>query len=131
MATKLIKKWQDAFKVKGMDPNVLPDVSMIPEQYRKPVIAQFILNVVADVLNEDWIADYTNSDQYKYYPYFVVKADAARPSGFGLSCSDCADWCTITNCGVRLSYKDRETAKFAGQNFLHLYEDLYLPFYKG
>ena len=130
MATKLIKKWQDAFKVKGMDPKVLPDVSMIPEQYRKPVIAQFILNVVAEVLNGDWKADYTDYNQYKYYPYFEVKADAARPSGFGLSYGAYDDWSAATTCGVRLSYKDHETAKFAGQNFIHLYEDLYLPFNK-
>jgi hypothetical protein len=123
---KKIKTWQDAFKKKGLDPNVLPDVSMIPEEYKKAVIAQYIMSVVADVLNEGWIADYTDSDQCKYQPYFVVNASKEKPSGFGLSCLGYDRWSAGTDCGVRLCYKDAETAKYAGTQFIKLYEDLYL-----
>ncbi len=130
MAIKKIKTWQEAFKAKKLNVKSLPDVSMIPEQYRKPVIAQYILNVVAEVLNGKWKADYTDNNQYKYFPWFVVNADKKRPSGFGLSYLDCACWRTFTPSGVRLCYKDRETAEYAGKTFLALYEDLYLPFNK-
>lgn len=129
MATAKTKTltWQQIFEKKGLDPKVLPEVSAIPEQYRKPVIAQYILNVVAQFLNGDWKPDYTDYDQYKYFPYFSVKADSKRPSGFGLSYDDFVRWRTDTGCGVRLCYKDRETAKLAGTEYLSLYEDLYLP----
>lgn len=125
MQTK-IKTWQEAFKIKGLDPTKLPDVSMLPEEYRKPVVAQFILNVVADVLNGDWIADYTDHSQPKYFPWFKVKATKAKCSGSGLSYHDFVIWGTRTYCGVRLCYRDTETAKYAGTQFKKLYEDLFL-----
>jgi len=126
MKKKQIKKWQDAFKQLGLDPKVLPDVSMLAPEDRKPVVAQYILAKVAKALNGDWVADHTNRNQYKYAPWFIVKADTRRPSGFGLSFSACAFWLTCTSCGVRLCYKDSETAEYAGKTFIKLYEDLYL-----
>lgn len=123
---KKVKTWEAAFKLKGLDPKKLPDVSMLPEGYRKSVVAQFILIVVAEALNGDWVPDYTDIDQYKYFPWFRVKADSKRPSGFGLSCHDCGRWDTGTVCGVRLCYKDSATAEYAGKTFIKLYEDLYL-----
>jgi hypothetical protein len=123
---KKIKKWEEAFKIKGLDPKVLPDVSMLPDEYRKPVVAQFILNVVADVLNDGWVADYTDSSQWKYHPYFLVKATKAKPSGSGLSYDVYVHWSTFTYCGVRLCYRDVETAEYAAKQFIKLYEDLYL-----
>jgi len=123
---KKIKTWQEAFKVKGLDPKKMPDVSMIPEEYQKPVIAQYKLNVVADVLNGDWVADYTDMSQRKYFPWFEVKATKSKPSGSALSYGVYDGWDAGTGCGVRLSYRDSETAKYAGKQFIKLYEDLYL-----
>lgn len=85
MKKTIFKKWQDAFKAKELDSKVLPDVSMLPVQYRKSVVAQYILNVVIDVANDGWIADYTDISQPKYELWLEVIADAKRPSGFGLS----------------------------------------------
>ncbi|MGN6601214.1 MAG: hypothetical protein ACTHK8_02120 [Ginsengibacter sp.] len=123
---KRIETWQEAFEAKGLDPEKMPDVSMIPQEYQKPVIAQYKLNVVADVLNEGWEPDYTDWNQPKYFPWFEVVANKEKRSGSALSYLGCVSWLTVTFCGVRLSYRDRETAAYAGRQFTQLYQDLYL-----
>lgn len=123
-----LKKWQDAFKAKGLNPKELPDVSMIPAKYRKSVIAQYVLNVVVEFLNDGWIPDYTNHDQYKYEIWWKVEADKKHPSGFGLSLDGVDYWCTITIVGVHLCFKSRELAKYAAEHpsLKKFWEDLYL-----
>ena len=126
MSEKRITKWEQAFEKEGLDVNKMPDVSMIPKEYQKSVIAQYILIVVAKVLNEGWIPDYRDKSQYKYYPYFLVKANKNNKSGSGLSYLAYDSWYTVTFVGVLLCYKNSETAKYAGTKFKKLYEDLYL-----
>ena len=124
---KQIKTWQEAFEMKGMDINIMPDVSMLPEAYRKPQLALFKLHVVAEVLNDGWIPDYTEGQQNtKYEPWFEVIPSKDKPSGSGLSYYDFDHWYTHSNVGVRLCYKDRSTAEYAGTQFKELYEDLFL-----
>lgn len=122
-----IKTWQEAFEKKGMDMNIMPDVSMLPEAYRKPQIALFKLHVVAEVLNEGWVPDYSEKNcNTKYEPWFEVIPSEDKPSGSGLSYNDCGSWHSISFVGVRLCYKDRNTAEYAGTQFKELYEDLFL-----
>ncbi len=130
MKKTIFKKWQDAFKAKELDSKVLPDVSMLPVQYRKSVVAQYILNVVIDVANDGWIANYTDRSQPKYELWLEVIADDKRPSGFGLSLHHVDNWNTGTCVGVRFAFKDRETAKEVFKNNKELFEDLYLPYYE-
>jgi len=123
---KRITKWEQAFEKEGLDINKMPDVSMLPTKYHKSIIAQYKLSVVAEVLNEGWMPDYTDSSQYKYYPYFIVKATKSNPSGWGLSYGGYDGWITYSLVGVRLAFKSSELAKYAGTKFKKLYEDLYL-----
>ena len=95
---------------------------MLPEEYRKPVIAQYKLNVIADVLNGDWKPDYTNRSQWKYFPWFEVKANKKCLSGSGLSFYDTDCWTTNTAAGARLCFKDAETAEYAGKQFADIYK---------
>lgn len=121
-----IKTWQEAFAAKGINPEIMPDVSMLPEAYRKPQIALFKLHVVAEVLNEGWQPDYTDHGQPKYFPWFEVQANKATPSGFGLSCNVCDHWYANSLVGVRLCFKTSVIAKYAGTQFKELYEELFL-----
>ena len=122
-----IKTWQEAFKNQGLDPNVMPDVSILPVEMQKPQIALYKLHVVTKELNGDWTPDYRpNNDQYKYTPWFRVNGNDEKTSGVGLSCDDYVDWHTNAYFGVRLCYKDEETAQYAGEQFLELWEDLFL-----
>ena len=113
-----IKTFEDACATVGVDPTQLPDVSNIPERFQVSVVAGFKLMVVAEALNEDWQADYENTSQPKYEPWFEWSSSAG-----GFVCGVCVLWYTITLVGPRLVYKDYETAQYAGEQFIDLYND--------
>lgn len=121
-----IKTFEDACKERSLDPNALPDVSMLPEHHRKSITAYFKLIIIAEALNDGWNPDYSDYDQYKYYPYFGVDADKKRPSGFGFSSAYCAGWAPGTDVGSRLCFKSREIALYAAEQFKELYVDYHL-----
>lgn len=75
------------------------------------------LKIVARALNEGWKPDWSDSNQYKYFPYFEYKA------GFGFSYSSCVTWYTCALVGSRLSFKSRELAEYAGKQFESIYND--------
>lgn len=127
MSKKLIKSFEEACKAQGLDPKkVLPDVSAMPEQDQKAIIALAKMCIIQRSLNGDWKADWSDGSQPKFYPWFDVNPDDNGPSGFGLSyyCYDYAYSCS--SLGARLYYKDRETAKYAGTQFTELYADMIL-----
>jgi hypothetical protein len=81
---KTIKSFEDACKKEGIDPTKLPDVSMIPEEFRGAIIAVYRLFIIYKAINNGWVADYTNNNQYKYYPWFKINSSG---SGFVFSFS--------------------------------------------
>ena len=72
----------------------------------------------ANKMNNDWKADYSNSSQYKYYPYFVW-----RSSGFRYLGTYYAD--AYTNTGSRLCCGTSDDAKYIGKKFEDLYNDYF------
>lgn len=123
---KLPGTWEQVCAIAGKDPLVLPDVSAYAEKHRKHAIADFKLIIIAEVLNEGWTPDYTNYDEYKWFPYFDVDADKERKSGFGLSCHVCDYWLSHSTVGSRLCYKSRELAKYSGETFIEIHKDYQL-----
>lgn len=75
------------------------------------------LKVIALALNEGWTPDWSNDDQYKYFPWFRHKP------GFGLSYDGFDYWRTSTDAGSRLCYARSELAEYAGKQFESLYRD--------
>jgi len=114
--TDRIKTFEDACEDQGIDRyNILP--YKIPGSELEEAINGFTqMCIIAKSLNGDWIADLSNTSQYKYYPYFKRSG-----SGSALSCGGYACWGTNANCGVRLSYRDSETAEYVGKQFLSIY----------
>lgn len=78
----------------------------------------FKLDVVNEVLNEDWIPNYSDSNEYKYYPYFNC-------SGGGFRFLSCDYRSTCADVGGRLVYRTAELASYAGTQFLDLYKKVY------
>lgn len=112
-----IKTFEDACKVRGIDPNNLPDFSMIPEQHRQALTDHYKLVIIAEALNEGWKPDWNNDDEYKYYPWFDME------NGFVFLVSDFSD---PTSCvGSRLCYRSREIAEYAGKQFEGLYKSYF------
>ena len=115
-----IKSFEDACKKENIAPS-LPDVSMLPEEFRKPVIAGYKLMVIYKAINNGWIPDWSNDDQYKYYPWFGVLS-----SGFGFSISRYTYVSTITDVGSRLCTDTREKALYMASQFEQEYKDYFL-----
>lgn len=118
---KEIKSFEDACKKENIDPEKLPDVSMIPEEFRKPILAQYRKQVIFKAINNGWIPDWDNSNQYKYFPWFGVLS-----SGFGFrsSHSDCTD--SFTDVGSRLCTDSSEKALYIAEQFEQEYIDDFL-----
>jgi hypothetical protein len=83
-----IKTFAEACKVLKRDPKKLPVVTGLPTKHRKSIVAYFKLVTIAEALNEGWTPDWSNHNEYKYWPYFKVNADAKNKAGAGLSFSD-------------------------------------------
>lgn len=75
------------------------------------------IKLIAKVLNEGWVPDWSDSNQYKYFPYFKHK------SGFGLSYYGTNIWHSFTFVGSRLCFKSAELAEYVGKQFADIYND--------
>lgn len=112
--TDRIKTWEDACEMKGIDPiDSLP----FPEpdnDFEEAINGTFQMFIIVDLLCEGWKPNYTNGNQYKYYPYFKY-----TDSGFGFSCSFYEYVSTIV--GARLVFPTRELAEYSGKQFKDIY----------
>lgn len=75
------------------------------------------LKIIAKAINQGWVPDMGNTNQYKYYPWFAV-----LPSGSGFSNSAYFFTSAVTSVGSRLCYETAEKAKYAGTQFIEIYK---------
>jgi hypothetical protein len=125
---KRIKNFEEACAVKGLDPTHLPDVSMIPEEFRQAVIDGYKLMICINVLNGDWAPNWNDQNEPKYQPWFEVKASKNKPGGSGLVYYNANYWFANTYVSSRLCLRSRELAEYAGKTkgIRGLYESSYL-----
>lgn len=115
--TELVKSFEDARNMTGR-PDV-PDFSNLPTDMRKHFEAQYKMIVIAEALNEEWIPDWDNYDEYKYYPWFEMS-----PSSFAFGDSDCANAYALAGSGSRLKFRTRELAEYAAKQFIDIWKDI-------
>lgn len=116
--TDRIKTFEDACEVAQPSENV--SILLNYNGVDKDMIGALAfakLTIIARALNEGWTPDWSNSNQYKWYPYFEYKA------GFGFSYTRYDFWLTSTDVGSRLCFKNEELAKYAGTQFQSIYND--------
>jgi hypothetical protein len=114
----LVKTFAQACKHKGLDPKkVLPNVSGMPKEHRKAVIAAAKLFIIVDVLNDGWVPNWDDRSQEKWWPCFYLNKPGFR---IDTVYSDC----TRTNVSFRLCFKSKDIALYAAKNFKQLYRDL-------
>ena len=118
---KTIKTFEDACKKLDIDPTKLPETSEILEEFAKPIIAAYKLMIIYKAINDGWKPDWSNSDQYKYYPYFWVLS-----SGFGVSDTSYLCDSTLTAVGSRLCTDTSQKAIYIGEQFAAEYKDYFL-----
>lgn len=81
------------------------------------VIAYLKLRIICAALNEGWEADYSDTKQTKWFPWFyfedgkLVYANSNRTRAHSYACI-----------GAQLAYKTRELAEYAGKQFIEEYQ---------
>lgn len=120
-----IKTFEDVCEEVGVNPSNF-DIPEIEDgsssSYRAArIVCETRLMLIAKVFNEGWVADLSDTSQYKYWPYFNVFKDKKQPSGVGLSYNVYGYGHSSSYLGVRLYFKDSDTAKHVGNLFIDEY----------
>lgn len=121
--TDRVKTYEDACKVLGVEP--INEQNAKAQGFRSDEIARRKLETIAAALNEGWKPDWNNTDQYKYYPYFYIQENA-KGAHAGLSCADTHYTASATYAclGSRLCFYASRLARYAGNQFTDLYEQI-------
>jgi hypothetical protein len=117
--TDRIKSYEDACAELGIQPvdeTELKRLGFTDDEldYRK-------IKTITKALNEGWHADWSDEDQYKWYPWFRFSSGSFR---FGAT--NYRDSYANAGVGSRLCFASDELAEYAGKQF----EELYSSFIK-
>lgn len=124
---KNLESFENAAKFLGIDPNKLPEVSLLPEEHQKSIIAFYMLTIIsrASWKQEGKEIDWYDWDQYKYYPWFDMSPERENgsSSGFSYDGYGCAFGALSDVCS-RLVFPSRKIADYVGETHVQLYRDL-------
>lgn len=147
--TERVKTFEDACKELGEDHKLVQQFKAIQEAIAedKEATAYFKLGIITAALNEGWEPDFTNDDEYRYYPYLCLwtkeeledkdeawKDDHNLQLWFGggnsysgancglASASSNAAWSfAYAYFSARLAHKTEELAIYSGKQFTELW----------
>lgn len=147
--TERVKTFEDACKELGEDHKLVQQFKAIQEAIAedKEATAYFKLGIITAALNEGWEPDFTNDDEYRYYPYLFLwtkeeledKDEAWKDdhnlklwigggaSAYGANCGLAAAnsyyaWSIASaNFSARLAHKTEELAIYSGKQFTELW----------
>jgi hypothetical protein len=123
--TDRIKTWEDAAAERNLDPiESLPFKHAFKNSFEIAANAFFMLDVIASVLNENIILDWTNSDQKKWYCWFNNYKEG---SGFSFDASSYVWTNANTLGGARLCVHSKELAEYFGTQFLPIFNQFLNP----
>lgn len=142
-----VKTFQDAVKELGDEhPLVIEYITwckQIGGVYSADVMAYLKLRIIAAALNEGWEPKFTK-DEWRYYPYFYVLtkeeyeqlsaegkrrcvgrsgSDANANGGLVYAYSSNGSAGSGTGDGVRLAFRTRKLAEYAGKQFIDIWAD--------
>ena len=142
-----VKTFQDAVNELGDDNSFVKQYNMLYSEFGATmdadIIAYLKLRIIAAALNEGWEPKFTK-DEWRYYPYFYVltkeeyehlkdedkkrcvgRAGSYANSYGGLVYSDAdnASSNLVANNGVRLAFRTKELAQYAGKQFFDIWAD--------
>ena len=147
--TERVKTFEDACKELGEDHKLVQQFKAIQEAIAedKEATAYFKLGIITTALNEGWEPDFTNDDEYRYYPYLCLwtkeeledkdeewKDDhnlqlwlGGGSSTYGAYCGlacvrSSAAWSyAYADISARLAHKTEELAIYSGKQFTELW----------
>lgn len=110
-----VKSFSDVLEVLGIDED---DFEISNDDLEEDEIAYRQIKLIVKALNDGWVPDWTNTNQYKYAPWFNMGSS----SGVGFSCYGYVSWSAVSGVGSRLCFKSRELAEYAGKQFTEIYK---------
>lgn len=112
---KTIKTYEDACNKLGIT-TVEPKFTEILPELRKASLAHHKLMVIFKAINNGWVPDWNNANEYKYYPNFKM--------GSSVFCYS-ASWPSkaYANVGSRLCAYSKEISDYIACQFGNLYVD--------
>lgn len=147
--TERVKTFEDACKELGEDHKLVQQFKAIQEAIAedKEATAYFKLSIITAALNEGWEPDFTNDDEYRYYPYLCIwtkeeledkdeawKEDhnlqlwlcggsSSHGANCGLAFADSYDAWSDANASLsaRLAHKTEKLAIYSGKQFTELW----------
>ena len=147
--TERVKTFEDACKELGEDHKLVQQFKAIKTAIAedKEATAYFKLGIITAALNEGWKPDFTNDEEYRYYPWLCLwtneeleqKTDAWKDernlqlwigcgrSSYGANCGlASADsngaWSSASaDFSARLAHKTEELAIYSGKQFTELW----------
>ena len=147
--TERVKTFEDACKELGEDHKLVQQFKAIQEAIAedKEATAYFKLGIITTALNEGWEPDFTNDDEYRYYPYLCLwtkeeledkdeewkddhnlqlwlgGGNSLHGAICGLACvRSSAAWSNAyADISARLAHKTEELAIYSGKQFTELW----------
>lgn len=147
--TERVKTFEDACKELGEDHKLVQQFKAIQEAIAedKEATAYFKLGIITAALNEGWEPDFTNEDEYRYYPYLCLwtkeeledkdeawKDDHNIQLWLGGGCSSSGAKCGLAFASssnawsdayayfsARLAHKTEKLAIYSGKQFTELW----------
>lgn len=147
--TERVKTFEDACKELGEDHKLVQQFKAIQEAIAedKEATAYFKLGIITAALNEGWKPDFTNDNEYRYYPYLCLwtkeeleeKDEAWKDDhnlqlwvggGYsndgaycGLACASLYSAWSVADASLsaRLAHKTEELAIYSGKQFTELW----------
>jgi len=117
---KSIKTFEDACKKTGIE-TTEPEIKAAHIEPVKAMIAYYKLVIIFLAINNGWKPDWSDHNQWKYYPWFYVLSSGF---GFGGSFCSCDHSCTLV--GSRLCTDTGEKAEYIAEQFKDLYQEYLL-----
>lgn len=118
-----IVSYEDAKKYLGLSDEPLMIICGVNKHHEKALLAFLKLFTIAEAWNKEdgFVPDFSNENQYKYFPWFEYNKDAA-----GFVCAHTHWTATCASVGSRLCFATRERAFDFGKKFESLHNDFLL-----
>ena len=96
----------------------------IPDKHAKAMVAMYKLITIAEAWNkaDNFVPDYDNTNQYKWFPWFQKRGTA----GFVFAYTNSSASYASANIGSRLCFSTSERAEQFGKQFIDLWNDFLL-----
>lgn len=142
-----VKTFQDAVNELGDEHPLVKQYNMLYSEFGSTmdadIIAYLKLRIIAAALNEGWEPKFTK-DEWRYYPYFYVltkeeyeqlsaegkrrcvgrsDSNAGADGGLVYAHTNNGSAHLIPNVGVRLAFRTRKLAEYAGKQFIDIWAD--------